>query len=70
MPSYTVTTSTENAIRIINALDCRLEREEDETDRQLYIRWLRGVHVELVFRDERNQAQSSIAPDPDIAEVT
>ena len=70
MPSYTVNTSAENATRIIEALDRRIEREEGETDRQLYIRWLEGVHTELVFGDERRQTQGTVAPDTDIAEVT
>lgn len=70
MPSYTINTSTENAARIIAALDRRIEREEGETDREFYVRWLRNAHMELVFRDERNQAAGAVVSDESIAEVT
>ena len=71
MPSYTVTGSADNFVRVIAALRRRIDEEDEElTDRQLYIRWLEGKHTELVFGDERIQAQGAVAPDTDIAEVT
>lgn len=73
MPSITISTSAANFTRIINALDRRIEREPDdgtETDAHFYKRWLKGQHIELVFRHERNQAEGAVAPDNDIADVT
>lgn len=70
MPSYTITVSAENAVRIKNAVDARIEREDGETDLQLFKRWLKGQLVELVFRYERQEAQSAVAGDDGIAEIT
>lgn len=74
MPSKTITTSAANFARVISALEHRMERKEiegvPETDGQFYTRWLKGKHIELVFRDERRQAEGAVAPDDGIADVT
>lgn len=70
MPTYTLTISTDDEIRINNALDRRVDREDGETDRQFYIRWLEGLHTELVFKDDRRQAQGDVRSDTGIVEVT
>ena len=70
MPSYTITVSAEKAARIIAALEDRRDEDEPETDRELYIAWLKGQHTELVFKHERRVAQGAVAPDAGIADVT
>ena len=70
MPSYTITVSTENATRIKNAIEARLERDDGETDRQMFDRWLRGLFTMVVYGYERTQAEGTIAPDNEIAEIT
>lgn len=70
MPSYTITVSAGNATRIKAAVENRLEREDGETDRQLFDRWLKGQFTELVYRYERGAAQSAVGPDADIADIT
>lgn len=72
MPSYTITVSTENVVRIIAALEGRREHlvGEEGTDRQLYIAWLRGAHMEVVNENERRVAQSAVAPDAGIVDIT
>lgn len=70
MPSYTLTVSTENATRITNAIEDQFEREGGETERQMFDRWLKGQFTALVYKYDRRQASSAIAPDADIVEVT
>lgn len=70
MPSKTISTSEANFARIIAALEDRRDEEEPETDAQLYTKWLKGAHIELVFKHERRQAQGAVAPDNAIAEIT
>lgn len=72
MPSKTISTSAQNFARIIAALENRREDlvGENGTDSQLYIAWLKGVHTELVFKNERRAAQGAISPDIDITEIT
>lgn len=72
MPSYTVTGSPENFARLIAALEDRREDlvGAEGTDRQLYIAWLKGEHTEVVVKHKRRVAQGTVAPDPDIVEVT
>jgi hypothetical protein len=43
------------------------EEHPGETSKQRYMRWLKMVHVDLVFGDERRTAQSSVAADLEIA---
>jgi uncharacterized protein YhfF len=69
MPSYRVTIGAGNAARVIAALDRRFGRKEGEGDRQLYKRWIRDVHADLVFKDERRVARDMVIPDEEIAEV-
>lgn len=70
MLSYTLNTSTENNARILAALNAKCDREDGETDREFYVRWLRGQHTELVVGNERRVAQGGVLADPDITEVT
>lgn len=72
MPSYTVTGTTENFVRLIAALENRREDLVGEagTDRQLYIAWLKGVHTEPIYKHERKAAAGAVSPDDGIVEVT
>ena len=71
MPSYTLNVSTENAVRIKDALNAQFDWEDEEmTDLQKFKHWLRGCFTELVYRHERRQAEGAIAPDNGIADVT
>ena len=70
MPSYTLTGSAEKFVQVIAALESRRDEEEPETDRELYIKWLEGMHTELVFRHKRQEVQGAVAPDTEIVEVT
>ena len=72
MPSYTVSGTAEQFTRVIAALEDRREDlvGEEGTDRELYAAWLRGVHTEVVNKNERRIAQGAVAPDADIVEIT
>ena len=70
MPSATVNTSAENFAKIIAALDAKMEREDGETDAQLWRRDLKGYYTVMVFKDQRRVAQSTVSPDLDIVDIT
>lgn len=73
MPSYTVSGSAENFARIIASLEDIRERKgepNEETDRELHIRWLRGVYTERINKNERKTIMATVSPDPDIVEIT
>lgn len=73
MPSYMVTVSAAKAARVLAALDAQFagdEQYDSLTDRQKYLRWLKGQHTELVLKNEHRVAQGAVVADPDIADVT
>jgi len=70
MPSATVSTSSANFALIISALDAKHEREDGETDAQLWRRDLKAYYTELVFAHQRGKASAGVAADPNITEVT
>ena len=73
MPSYTITTTSEKAAKILAALDALFAGDDDYdslTDRQKYLQWLKGKHIELAFKHARRVVQGTVAPDNDIVDVT
>jgi len=63
--SVTLTMTQAQAARVNAALAAKFVNPDDpgETAINRYKRWLRTVHIELVFRYEREEAVKNIAPD-------
>jgi hypothetical protein len=72
MPSYEISGTAEKFAQVIAALEDIREDlvGEGGTDAQLYKAWLKGVHTEVVVKHKRRVAQGTVAPDPDIVEIT
>lgn len=73
MLSKRLTISDAKFTRLIAALESRRERKgepDEETDGQLYMRWLKSLHTDPVFKHECKTAMDTVAPDPDIVDIT
>lgn len=66
MPSVTLNTTTENAQRIVSALERLMEREEGETDLDLFKRHLKEHLRHVVFQHEKLLAAVDVVPDDGI----
>lgn len=69
---HTLTQTIANAELLRAALNTQVERGEipDETDEELFTRWLETIFTEVVYRHQQQQAKNAVAPDAAILEVT
>jgi hypothetical protein len=69
MPSKTITTTSANFTRIVDAIR-RSYPDWSGTDSQIYLLWPRYEHINLVRRDEQRQAVDAVESDSSIVEIT
>lgn len=58
--------TTQNVGRVIDAIEDRLDRNENESDMALFRRWLRSQIVRIVRKHESKIAAAAIEADEDI----